>query len=112
MFQRLVEARDRLLASIGTSAPAPKPPAYAPKGAHLVYRSVRVSGARPWPSRGISVATHLAGGCCLPALSINQEPPRIPSARALYALKCCGVPARRVAFNEGGVGRTSLRRPA
>ena len=45
MFQRLVEARDRLLASIGTSAPAPKPPKYAPKGAQVVYRTARVGGA-------------------------------------------------------------------
>jgi hypothetical protein len=45
MFDQLVKARDRLLASIGTSAPAPKPPTYAPKGAHLVYRSVRVGVA-------------------------------------------------------------------
>ena len=28
MFQRLVEARDRLLASLGTSAPAPRPPQF------------------------------------------------------------------------------------
>src|SRR5439155_4260230 len=33
MFQRLVEARDRLLAALGTSAPPPRPPSYAPKGA-------------------------------------------------------------------------------
>jgi rRNA maturation protein Nop10 len=45
MFRRLVEARDRLLASLGTSAPAPKPPAYAPKGAFLRYTRVKLSGA-------------------------------------------------------------------
>jgi hypothetical protein len=33
------EARDRLLAALGTSAPAPKPPAYAPSGMTVVYRS-------------------------------------------------------------------------
>src|SRR5271165_6911663 len=41
MFQKLVEARDRLLAALGTGAPAPKPPQYAPKGARIIYRSVR-----------------------------------------------------------------------
>ena len=45
MFRKLVEARDRLLASLGTSAPAPKPPSYAPKGARLRYTTVRLSGA-------------------------------------------------------------------
>ena len=28
----MLEARDRLLAALGTSAPAPKPPVYAPSG--------------------------------------------------------------------------------
>jgi hypothetical protein len=41
-FRRLVEARDRLLAALGTSAPAPKAPAYAPKGERIIYRSVRL----------------------------------------------------------------------
>ena len=44
-FMRLVEARDRLLASLGTSAPPPKPPSYAPKGAVLRYTTVKSSGA-------------------------------------------------------------------
>jgi hypothetical protein len=35
MFRRLVEARDRLLSAIGTSAPPPKPPQYAPRGARI-----------------------------------------------------------------------------
>ena len=39
MFHKLVEARDRLLAALGTSAPPPKPPAYAPSGMTVVYRS-------------------------------------------------------------------------
>jgi hypothetical protein len=39
MFRNLVEARDRLLSAIGTSAPAPKPPEYAPKGTTIIYRS-------------------------------------------------------------------------
>ncbi len=43
LFRQLVEARDRLLATLGTSAPAPKMPTYAPKGAHVVYRRVRFS---------------------------------------------------------------------
>lgn len=37
-FRLLVEARDRLLTALGTSAPPPKPPDYAPKGVHVVYR--------------------------------------------------------------------------
>lgn len=43
MFNKLVEARDRLLTALGTSAPPPKPPAYAPSGATIVYRSGRSS---------------------------------------------------------------------
>ena len=43
-FRRLVEARDRLLTALGTSAPAPKMPTYAPKGESVIYR--RVSGSR------------------------------------------------------------------
>ncbi len=39
MFHKLVEARDRLLTALGTSAPPPKPPAYVPSGATVVYRS-------------------------------------------------------------------------
>jgi hypothetical protein len=39
-FRKLVEDRDRLLAALGTSAPPPKPPAYAPSGAHIIYRRV------------------------------------------------------------------------
>jgi hypothetical protein len=41
MFRLLVEARDRLLAALGTSAPAPKAPTYAPEGHRVVYRSGR-----------------------------------------------------------------------
>jgi len=40
MFHNLVQARNRLLAALGTSAPPPKPPNYAPKG-------MRVVGTRP-----------------------------------------------------------------
>jgi len=36
LFAVLVKARDRLLAAIGDSAPPPKPPQYAPRGAHIV----------------------------------------------------------------------------
>jgi hypothetical protein len=39
MFQKLVEARDRLLAALGTSEPPPKPPTYTPSGMTVVYRS-------------------------------------------------------------------------
>jgi anti-sigma-K factor RskA len=55
MFRRLVEARDRLLASLGTSAPAAKAPQYAPKGARVIYRRVRVGGAaRIGSTRGLA----------------------------------------------------------
>jgi DnaJ domain len=43
-FRKLVEARDRLLASLGTSAPPPRPPEYAPKGMQVVYRRVKLGG--------------------------------------------------------------------
>jgi hypothetical protein len=45
MFRIFVEARDRLLAALGTSAPAPKEPHYAPKGMRVVYRSGRRSSS-------------------------------------------------------------------
>jgi hypothetical protein len=46
-FRILLEARDRLLAALGTSAPPPKPPDYAPKGVQVVYRVGRsTSGQR------------------------------------------------------------------
>jgi hypothetical protein len=38
-FQQLLEARDRLLGALGTSAPPPKPPRYAPSGVTVVYGS-------------------------------------------------------------------------
>jgi hypothetical protein len=38
IFRKLVEARDRLLAALGTKAPPPKPPRYAPKGMTVTYR--------------------------------------------------------------------------
>jgi hypothetical protein len=37
----MVEARDRLLASIGTSAPPPEMPAFYASGSRIVYRSGR-----------------------------------------------------------------------
>jgi hypothetical protein len=46
MFRTLVEARGRLLAALGTSAPAPKPPTYAPEGTRVVYRRVSISRQR------------------------------------------------------------------
>jgi hypothetical protein len=46
MFRLFVEARDRLLEAIGTSAPPPKPPAYTPQGRKVVYRSERASDRR------------------------------------------------------------------
>jgi hypothetical protein len=39
MFRKLVDARDRLLAAIGTNAPPPEMPTYYPSGTHVVYRS-------------------------------------------------------------------------
>jgi hypothetical protein len=44
-FRKLVEARDRLLASIGTSEPAPRQPKYAESGTHR-YRPVRLGQIR------------------------------------------------------------------
>jgi hypothetical protein len=38
MFRILVEARDRLLTALGTSAPKPEMPDYAPRGVRMVYR--------------------------------------------------------------------------
>lgn len=53
MFRRLVEARDRLLSALGTSAPPPKPPSYTPSG--YVTRYVRLSSS----SRRIGSSTRL-----------------------------------------------------
>ncbi|MFT2210692.1 hypothetical protein ACLJYM_02265 [Rhizobium giardinii] len=46
MFRKLVDARDRLLAAIGTKAAPPKAPEYAPKGTMMIYRPVSQSRAR------------------------------------------------------------------
>jgi hypothetical protein len=46
MFRKLVEARDRLLAALGTSAPPPKMPAYYASGSVIRYRTVRSSTRR------------------------------------------------------------------
>jgi hypothetical protein len=46
MFRVLVEARDRLLKALGTEAPPPKPPRYAPQGSVVVYRRY-VGGSQP-----------------------------------------------------------------
>ena len=43
MFIKLVEARDRLLKALGTSAPAPKMPAYYPSGMQIRYGTARHS---------------------------------------------------------------------
>jgi hypothetical protein len=43
-FIDLVQARDRLLAALGTRAAAPKMPQFAPRGARLRYRTWRPSG--------------------------------------------------------------------
>lgn len=54
-FRKLIEARDRLLSALGTSAPAPKPPSYAPKGASILYRTARTSR----PRLGVAFAASL-----------------------------------------------------
>jgi hypothetical protein len=46
MFRKLVEARDRLLASIGTSAPKPQEPDFTPSGYRTVYVSARTRARR------------------------------------------------------------------
>jgi hypothetical protein len=43
-FRELVKARDRLLASLGMKAAAPKPPTFYPAGAKVVYRSAGSRG--------------------------------------------------------------------
>jgi hypothetical protein len=45
-FRALVIARDRLLASLGTSEPPPKMPSFYPSGVQVRYRSARRSGHR------------------------------------------------------------------
>lgn len=56
-FRALVEARARLLAALGTSAPAPKMPTYAPKGAQVIYRVDRRASSR----RRLGSTRRLAG---------------------------------------------------
>jgi hypothetical protein len=53
-FRKLVEARDRLLAAIGTSAPPPKMPAYYPRGTTIVCRSGRHSHRRLGQTRRLA----------------------------------------------------------
>jgi hypothetical protein len=38
-----------LLAALGTGAPAPKPPTYAPKGMHVIYRRESTGSHQPPP---------------------------------------------------------------
>jgi len=45
-FRELVKARDLLLASLGTSAPAPKEPTFAPPGTVWIRRSTRCRQSR------------------------------------------------------------------
>jgi anti-sigma-K factor RskA len=54
-FRQLVEARDRLLAALGTSAPAPKPPTYAPSGVRIVYRRLASALKDGLPRRDASL---------------------------------------------------------
>jgi hypothetical protein len=53
-FRRLVEARDRLLAALGTSAPPPRMPTYYPSGTHIVYRSGRSQQRRLGQTRRLA----------------------------------------------------------
>jgi hypothetical protein len=54
MFRKLVEARDRLLAALGTSEPAPKMPEYYASGTKIVYRSGRGSQRRIGQTRRLA----------------------------------------------------------
>lgn len=54
MFRKLVEARDRLLAALGTSAPPPKMPAYYASGTTIRYRSGRGSQRRLGQTRRLA----------------------------------------------------------
>jgi hypothetical protein len=54
-FRKLVEARDRLLAALGTSAPAPKMPAYYASGSVIRYRSGRSSQRRIGQTRRLAL---------------------------------------------------------
>lgn len=60
MFHKLVEARDRLLAALGTSAPPPKMPTYYPSGTTVVYRSGRSSSRRLGQTRRLGHTRQLA----------------------------------------------------
>jgi hypothetical protein len=60
-FRKLVEARDRLLAALGTSAPPPKMPIYYPSGTTIVYRSGRRSSQRLGQTRWLGHTRRLAG---------------------------------------------------
>jgi hypothetical protein len=46
MFRVLVQARDRLLAALGTKAATPVMPDYAPRGVKMVYRAGRSTSNR------------------------------------------------------------------
>jgi hypothetical protein len=60
-FCRLVEARDRLLAALGTSAPAPRMLTYYPSGMKIVYRSWRGSKQRLAHTRRLGHPRRLTG---------------------------------------------------
>jgi hypothetical protein len=56
MFRKLVEARDRLLAALGSSAPPPKMPAYYASGTTIRYRRRRSSQQRLGQTRRLARA--------------------------------------------------------
>jgi hypothetical protein len=47
MFRKLVEARDRLLAALGTKERPPNPPDFPRKGVRAVYRVGKPAQPRP-----------------------------------------------------------------
>jgi hypothetical protein len=53
-FRKLVEARDRLLAALGTSAPPPKMPTYYASGTRIAYRRSRSSQRRLGQTRRLA----------------------------------------------------------
>jgi hypothetical protein len=55
-FRALVIARDRLLASLGTSEPPPKMPSFYPSGVQVRHRSARRSGPRVGYTRRVGHA--------------------------------------------------------
>ena len=102
-FRKLVEARDRLLTSLGTSAPPPRPPEYAPNGMQVIFRSVKLGG-----QNRLGAALRLSRASCGGGLSAlcpltSQKPPHVHSPvfaqkRRTASLSCrlAGMEAHRL----------------